>query len=113
MLTVFRSPFPAGRGPAGASSVRSVGKVEDEWVWFFGEGRCGSAEEDTARLAMLDAGSSDARAAGLALGPRDFATGSEGSGPVGGAIEGREGRGSACVVMFVLVVSRSSTRRAP
>lgn len=39
-------------------------------------------------------GSSEGRDVGPALALRDFATGSEGSGPVGGAIEERAGRGS-------------------
>jgi hypothetical protein len=101
MLTVLRNPLPAGRGPAGKSSVRSVGRV-DECAWFFGEGRWGRAEEDTARVAIAEPGSSDAREEGVTLEARDFATGSEGSGPVGGAIEGREGRGSEWLVMVVV-----------
>lgn len=56
----------------------------------------GRAEEETARLAEADAGSSEpwvARDGAPTLDARDFATGSEGNGPVGGATEGRDGRG--------------------
>jgi len=110
MLTVLRRPFPAGRGPAGEGLALSVGTVDDEYVWWFGEGRCGSAEEDTARLAMPAPGSSEAREAGVTLETRDFATGSEGSGPVGGAMEGREGRGSEWLVMMLVLSRRNSAR---
>lgn len=54
---------------------------------------------------MANAGRSEPgeeREAGLTLEARDFATGNEGSGPVGGAIEGREGRGSVWLVMLEL-----------
>lgn len=51
-------------------------------------------------------GSSEARVvvvavAGPALELRDFATGSDGKGPVGGAIEGRDGRGSEFADMLM------------
>lgn len=45
----------------------------------------------------------DGREAGPTFETRDFATGSEGSGPVGGAIDGRDGRGSVWLVMFFLL----------
>ena len=40
------------------------------------------------------------RDAGLAVEGRDFATGKEGRGPVGGAIEGRDGLGSVVVMVW-------------
>jgi hypothetical protein len=51
-------------------------------------------------------GSSDAedvREAGLVLDGRDLGTGSDGSGPVGGAMEGREGRGNVVVDMVLVL----------
>lgn len=118
MLTVFRSDFPGGSGPAGDSVVVRVGKLEAELVWPLGSpGRCGSAEEETALLAAAvlllllllaaRAGSSEPgeeRAeVGAVFETRVFATGSEGSGPVGGAMDGREGRGRVWLVMAVAV----------
>lgn len=114
MLTVFRSDFPGGSGPAGDSVVVRVGKLEAELVWPLGSpGRCGSAEEETALLAAVllllaaRAGSSEPgeeRAeVGAVFETRVFATGSEGSGPVGGAMDGREGRGRVWLVMAVAV----------
>lgn len=55
---------------------------------------------------MAGEGSSEAeddRDAGLTLETRDFATGRAGRGPVGGAIEGRDGRGRVVVVMVLLL----------
>lgn len=103
MLTVFRSVFPGGSGPAGESFVVSVGIVEVEFVWPFAVGRWGRAEEETARFAVASPGRSEleaVREAGLMFEALDFATGRAGSGPVGGAIEGREGRGSEWFVMM-------------
>lgn len=105
MLTVFRSDFPGGSGPAGELSEVRVGTLEVELVCPRA-GRCGNTEDDTARLPVAGEGSSDAdevRDAGLTLETRDLATGSEGRGPVGGAIEGRDGRGSVVVAMVLLV----------
>lgn len=102
MLTVLRSTFPGGRGPAGDSvgvSVGMVGTLEVELVWPLVAGRWG---EETALLLLARAGSSepsDGREADPTFETRDFATGSEGSGPVGGAMDGRDGRGSAWLVM--------------
>jgi hypothetical protein len=45
-------------------------------------------------------GSSDVRVDGPTLELRDLGTGNEGKGPVGGAIEGRAGRGSELAVML-------------
>lgn len=53
---------------------------------------------------MAGLGSSELRVVGPTFEFRDFATGNEGRGPVGGAIEGREGRGSEFVDMATLVV---------
>jgi len=102
MLTVLRRDLPGGSGPARESDVLRVGRVEVELVWPLGVGRMGRAEEDTALL-LARAGSSEPgeeREAGLMFEMRDFATGSEGSGPVGGAIEGRDGRGSEWFAMM-------------
>ena len=74
-------------------------------MWPFGVGRWGSTEDETARFAVAGEGSNEAegvRDAGLAFETRDLATGSEGRGPVGGAIEGRDGRGSVVVAMVLL-----------
>lgn len=103
MLTVLRSDFPGGNGPAGESGAVRVGRLEAEFVCPLVWGRWGRTEEDTALLEGL-AGSSEpgepgGRWVGEILELRDFATGSEGSGPVGGATEGREGRGREWVVM--------------
>ena len=83
-----------------------VGTLEVELVWPFGVGRCGRADEETALLLLLlllaRPGSSepgDERAEGAMFETRDFVTGSEGSGPVGGAIDGRDGRGSVWLVI--------------
>lgn len=109
MLTVFRSDLPGGSGPADDSVVVRVGTLEAELVWVFGLGRCGRAEEETALLAVVllaRAGSSepgDEREAGAIFETRDFATGSEGSGPVGGAMDGRDGRGRVWLVIAATV----------
>lgn len=103
MLTVLRNDLPGGSGPAGESSAVRVGRLEAEFVWPFPD-RWGRADEETALLATAGLGSSEpgeARDAGLTLETRDFAMGSEGSGPVGGAMEGREGRGSEWLVMVL------------
>lgn len=100
MLTVLRSDFPGGSGPAEASVWARVGRLEVEFVWPLGMGRCGRADEETARVDLL--GSSEAgeeREDGEAEATRDLGTGSEGSGPVGGAMDGREGRGREWLVM--------------
>lgn len=94
----MRSDLPGGREDAG-DSVRDEEELCGEEVGFpLVAGRIvGRAEDETARLAAAaDAGSSEpwvARDGAPTLEDRDFATGSEGSGPVGGATEGREGRG--------------------
>jgi hypothetical protein len=88
--------------------------LEVELVWPFGVGRCGRAEDETARIPDAGEESSeggDGREAGLLLGCLDFGTGNEGRGPVGGAIEGRDGRGS--VVVVIVSVSCSKLREAP
>lgn len=108
MLTVFRSVFPGGSGPAWASVGLIVGTLEAELVWPFDDGRWGSAETDTARA---DAGvanieDEEVRDAGPMFETRDLGTGSDGRGPVGGAIEGRDGRGSVVVAMVVFSASR-------
>lgn len=118
MLTVFRSDFPGGRGPAADSvavRVGMVGTLEAEFVWPL-VGRCG---EETALLLLLlaRAGSSEPdgcrRAGAPPFETRDFATGSEGSGPVGGAIDGRDGRGSVWLVILVsFVFVRGELRRS-
>jgi hypothetical protein len=107
MLTVLRSDFPGGSGPAGELSAVRVGRLEVELACDLVFGRCGITEDDTARLAVDAEGSSDAdevREAGLTFETRDLATGSEGRGPVGGAMEGRDGRGSVVVAMLAVVV---------
>lgn len=98
MLTVFRSVLPSGSEPTGAPSAVNVG-TEGELPCLVA-GLCGNADEETARLATAGLGSSEvdgARWATPMLECRVFATGSEGRGPVGGAIEGRDGRGSVFV----------------
>lgn len=95
MLTVLRSTLPGGKGPTGDSAREEV-ELCDEEGFLFAIGRVGRADEDTARLALAVAGSSElwvVRDAVPTLETRDFATGNEGSGPVGGATEGRDGRG--------------------
>jgi hypothetical protein len=70
----------------------------------------GSAEDDTARAAGGRLGSSEAEGLRWAMPTlewRVFATGSDGNGPVGGASEGREGRGS---VVLAMVMSDAKTR---
>lgn len=102
ILTVLRSVRPGGSGPAGESIA---GMFDVELLWPLIDGRCGNAEDETARLP--DVGEDipeggEGREAGVMLETlemRDLATGSDGRGPVGGAIEGREGRGSVVVVM--------------
>lgn len=110
MLTVLRRDLPGGSGPAGESVVVRVGTLEAEFVWVFCMGRCGRADDETALLAAVvllgRAGSSepgDERAAGVIFETRDFATGSEGSGPVGGAMEGRDGRGRVWLAIAATV----------
>lgn len=56
---------------------------------------------------MAGLGSSELRVVGPTFELRDLGTGSEGSGPVGGAIEGREGRGSELADMLGLARSES------
>lgn len=92
MLTVFLSDFPAGKGPAGPPSAERTG-TEGEVVCR-GPGRAGSAEEETALIAVAGLGRSELRVVGPTFELRDLGMGSEGKGPVGGAIEGRAGRGS-------------------
>lgn len=99
MLTVFRSVLPAGSGPAGPSSACKVG-TDGEFVCF-APARYGNAEEETARFAVAGLGSIELRRGPGLLEPLDLATGNDGRGPVGGAIEGLEGRGSELVDMFV------------
>lgn len=99
MLTVFRSVFPCGTLPTGTPSAVTVG--------IDGEVRClgeewGSAEDDTVRTGAP--GRSELEGlrgeATPMLECRVFGTGREGSGPVGGAIEGRDGRGSVVLDML-------------
>lgn len=114
MLTVFRSVRPGGKGPAGLSAPASVGMVVVEFVCPLGVGRWGNAEEETARLVEEGDGSNEegdrgeevteAKEATEATEVRDLGTGSDGRGPVGGATEGREGRGRVVVVMVEVVV---------
>jgi hypothetical protein len=102
MLTVFRNVLPGGSGPAGASVAVSVGTLEVEFVWPLALGRRGNAEDETARCAVAGDGRNEddgTRDAELAVDGRDLATGKEGRGPVGGAIEGRDGRGSVVVMV--------------
>jgi hypothetical protein len=104
MLTVFRSDLPGGSGPAGDSFAFKVGTFDVELEWLFGDGRCGSADDDTARLAVEGDGRNElgeGRDAGLALDDRDLATGRAGRGPVGGAMDGREGRGRVVMVSWI------------
>lgn len=103
ILTVFRRVLPGGNGPAGESFVASVGTLEAEFVWPLGIGRRGNDEDDTARVATAGDGSSEdegARSVGPTFDARDFATGNDGRGPVGGAIEGRDGRGSVLAMVL-------------
>ena len=92
MLTVLRNDFPAGSGPAVTSFAEKVG-TEGE-VTCLGPGLCVTPDVDTARFAEAGLGSMEPRVEGPTLELLDFATGSEGSGPVGGAIDGLDGRGS-------------------
>jgi hypothetical protein len=50
MLTVFRRDFPGGSEPTGPPSADSVGT--DGELPCFEPGRQGSAEDDTARIAV-------------------------------------------------------------
>ena len=111
MLTVLRRDLPCGSGPAAESVVVMLGTVEGELVRPLGDGRCGSADEEAARIAEAGEASTEpdeVRETGLELEARDLGTGSEGSGPVGGAIEDREGRGSVGAVMLCLCGFRVS-----
>lgn len=95
ILTVFRSDFPGGSEPAALTSAEKVG-TEGE-VTCFGPGLCVITEVDTARLADAGLGSREPREPAPKLGLRVFATGRDGSGPVGGAMEGLAGRGRELV----------------
>lgn len=99
MLTVLRSDLPGGRDPTGMPSAVRVG-TEGE-LPCRGPGRWGSADDETARFARdgkfeLE----EDRVATPIFECRVFATGSEGRGPVGGAMEGREGRGRLLLDML-------------
>lgn len=101
MLTVFRSDFPCGKAPTGTPSAVSVG-TEGELLCL--GTRYDSADDDTARLATGALGRSEPeglRCTTPMFEWRVFATGSEGRGPVGGAIDGREGRGSVLPDMMI------------
>jgi len=103
MLTVFRSVLPAGNGPAGESVAGSAGILEMELVWPLVDSRWGNPDDVTARMPEGDpiGEAVEIRDGEFALLPRVFGTGSEGSGPVGGAIDGRDGRGRvAAMVLF-------------
>jgi hypothetical protein len=103
ILTVFRRPLPGGRGPAGESVVLSVGILMAELEWPLGIGRADNAEDETARVVAGDGSNEEGvRDVGPMLETRDFlGTGSDGRGPVGGAIEGRAaGRGSVAMVRW-------------
>lgn len=96
MLTVLRSVFPGIVVPTGVPSAVKVG-TEGE-LPCRGPGRWGRAEEETVRFPAAGLGRSEVEGdrwdvATPMLECRVFATGSEGRGPVGGAMEGREGRG--------------------
>lgn len=107
ILTVFRSVFPAGKGPAEMSFAGKVGT--DGEVTCLGLGLCVTTEVDTARFAAAGLGRRLPREAGPILELRDLGTGREGRGPVGGAIEGRDGRGSELVDMVDELVRCVST----
>lgn len=92
MLTVLRSDLPAGSDVAGPPS--SLVKPLAAWSFEFDKDRCGNADDETVRLFVAPGSSEDRAVVGPTFEFLDFATGSEGKGPVGGAIEGREGRGS-------------------
>lgn len=106
MLTVLRSVLPAGKAPAGESGRVEMDACEEGGGFPLEDGRIGRADEETARLAAAGAGSREPEVARDAdavptLETRDFATGNEGSGPVGGATEGREGRGREWFFMLL------------
>jgi hypothetical protein len=94
MLTVLRSDLPTGRAPGRPSSPGNEGTEGERALLCFELGRYDSADEERARLVLVAEGSNEPRGAAPMLEPLDFATGNEGRGPVGGAIEGRAGRGS-------------------
>lgn len=89
ILTVFRSVLPPDNAPAELSVAGKEG-TEGE-VMCFAPAR-GRADEDTARFAVEGLGRSEVRVLG---------TGNEGKGPVGGAIDGLDGRGSELTDMLV------------
>lgn len=122
MLTVLRSDFPGGRGPTdGGSALGSTGKVDDEFVFPLGDGRWGNAEEEeTARIPEGDESiefetAGGGRAGDVALlwpfgATRVLGTGSDGRGPVGGAIEGLDGRGSVVAMTAGVCIYRNRRR---
>jgi hypothetical protein len=88
MLTTLRSDFPCG-GPAAACSAVVVA-TEGEVHCFVAPGRAGEFEYDMARFEGLGRPLEGIRRpAGLVCVERCFGTGSDGRGPVGGAMERR------------------------
>lgn len=103
MLTTLRSDFPSG-GPPDACSAAIVG-TEGDVMCFALLGRYGEFEYETARFDGLARPLEGVRRpAGPRFGERCFGTGSEGSGPVGGAMERR---GSVLPDMLAMLASSS------
>ncbi len=99
MLTVFRSVLPPDNAPAELSVAGKEG-TEGE-VMCFAPAR-GRADEDTARFAVEGLGRSEPRPVVPTFEVRVLGTGNEGKGPVGGAIDGLDGRGSELTDMMVV-----------
>ncbi len=96
MLTVFRSVLPAELSVAGKEGTEGE-------VMCFAPAR-GRADEDTARFAVEGLGRSEPRPVVPTFEVRVLGTGNEGKGPVGGAIDGLDGRGSELTDMMVVRV---------